>query len=119
MCIYIYIYVHTYSIYFENIYMYMHLYICIVIFYIIYKYIIYKQHIFLKYIHACVCIYIYIINIHSNVTHSYIMLLLNLRHHDIIEYTAKTKQNTPTQCKHTQLRDEVWFSFTFKVPFHF
>ncbi len=30
---------HTYSIYFENIYMYIHLYIYIIIFYIIYKYI--------------------------------------------------------------------------------
>ncbi len=36
-----------------------------------------------------------------------------VRHHDIIEYTAKTKQNTPTQCKHTQLRDEVWLDCRF------
>ncbi len=31
----------------------------------------YMHPIFLKYIHACVCIYIYIINIHS--AHTYIM----------------------------------------------
>ncbi len=43
VCIYyVYINVHTYSIYFENIYMYIHSYICIFILYIIYKYLIYK-----------------------------------------------------------------------------
>ncbi len=30
------------------------------------------------------------------------------RHHDIIEYIAKTQQNTPTECTHTRLHDEVW-----------
>ncbi len=41
---YVYINAHTYSIYFENIYMYIHLYIYIIIFYIIY--LIYKHSIF-------------------------------------------------------------------------
>ncbi len=69
---YAYINTHTYSIYFENIYMYLHVYIYIHILYIIYKYIYYMSiTYFLKCIHACVCIYIYIINIHS--THTYIM----------------------------------------------
>ncbi len=36
---YVYINTHTYSIYFENIYMFIHLYIHILIFYMIYKYI--------------------------------------------------------------------------------
>ncbi len=36
---YVYINTHTYSIYFENIYMYIHLYIYIIIFIILYKYI--------------------------------------------------------------------------------
>ncbi len=54
---------HTYSIYSENIYMFIHLnihiiYSNIIIFYIIY--LIYKQCIFLKYIHSCVCVCIYI-----------------------------------------------------------
>ncbi len=32
-----------------------------------------------------------------------------VRHHDIIEYTAKTKQNTPTECMHSiRDYDEVW-----------
>ncbi len=49
---YVYINTHTCSIYFENVYMYLHVYI-----YIIYKCISYKHTIFLKYIHACVWIY--------------------------------------------------------------
>ncbi len=57
MCVvyiyYVYINTHTNSIFCENIYMYIH------IIYIIYKQLIYKHNIFLKYIHACVWIYIH------------------------------------------------------------
>ncbi len=57
--IYVCINIHTYSIYFGNIYMYIHLY-----FYIINKYLISKHNIFFLNILMHVCIYIYIINIH-------------------------------------------------------
>ncbi len=63
---YVYINTHTYSKYFEH----LHVYIYILIFYIIYKYI--NITYFNKYIHACACIYTYIINIHS--TQAYITL---------------------------------------------
>ncbi len=58
------IYTHTYSIYFENIYMYLDVDIYIHIIYIIFKHFFFiNKHFFIKYIHACVCTYIYIINI--------------------------------------------------------
>ncbi len=52
---------HTYSIYFENIYMYLHVYI-----YIIYKYFQYINNVFFLniYMHMCLDLYIYIIYIH-------------------------------------------------------
>ncbi len=56
LCIYKYTHIHYILKIFTCIYMFLY------IFYIIYKY---KQNIFLKYIHACVCIYIYIINTDS------------------------------------------------------
>ncbi len=57
----VYINTHTYSKYFENIYMY----IFIFLYYTLY--IFNKYNIFLKYIHACVCIYIYTVTVHTHI----------------------------------------------------
>ncbi len=58
---------HTYSIYFENIYMYLHVYIYIHIIYIIYKYIQYINFFFL---------YLYIHNKYTQYTHTYFYIQL-------------------------------------------
>ncbi len=58
---------HTYSIYFENIYMYLHVYIYIHIIYIIYKYIQYINFLFL---------YLYIHNKYTQYTHIYFYIQL-------------------------------------------
>ncbi len=54
----IYINTHTYSIYFENIYMYLHVYIYINVIYIIDKYIEYINITYFSEIYTCMCIYI-------------------------------------------------------------
>ncbi len=72
ICVYFTVYIyyaftktHIYSIVmYYKIHKYMYLFIFVL-------YLIYKQNIYLKYIHACGCLYIYIINKHS--THAYIM----------------------------------------------
>ncbi len=66
--IYVYINIHTYSIYFENIYMYLHFYIYVI--YIINKYSLYiKIKIFWNiYMHVCVFIYtLYIYTVHIHI----------------------------------------------------
>ncbi len=61
---YVYMKIHTYSIYFENTYMYLQVFIFLLYnLYDIEIYLIYKQHIFIKYIHAWVCTHI-----HNNYT---------------------------------------------------
>ncbi len=71
LCIFIvYINTHTYSIYLENIYMYLHVYIYIHIIYVIYKYVIYKRYIFFL-IYTCMCVYLYIHNKYTQYTHIY------------------------------------------------
>ncbi len=56
-CVYLLcIHKHTYSIYFENIYMYLHVYIYIHIIYIINKYIYYIDNLFFWNIYMCVCV---------------------------------------------------------------
>ncbi len=57
--VYTYVYKDTYSVYFENIYMYLHVHIISYNLYYI-KYLIYKYNIFVLniYMHACVCLYI-------------------------------------------------------------
>ncbi len=62
---YVYINAHIYSIYLENIYMDIHLYIYILIFYIIHKYIKYNKFFLNIYIYAFIYIYIYIRNMHN------------------------------------------------------
>ncbi len=59
---YVYINTHTYRIYFENIYLDLFIFISFISYINIFN--IETLHIFLKYAHACVCIYIYIITIH-------------------------------------------------------
>ncbi len=77
LCIFImYIQVHTHTVYILKIFPRVSMYIYIHIIDIIYKY--YKCinfYLFFKYIHACVCIYIYIQIIKINSTRTYIMYI--------------------------------------------
>ncbi len=58
---YVYMNIHTYSMYFENIYMYLHVYNYVHIIYYKYIYLIFKTNIFFGniYMQVCVCVYLY------------------------------------------------------------
>ncbi len=67
----VYINAHTYSIYFENIYVYLHVYVYINIIYIINKYISYINITYFSEIYTCMCVYLYIHNTYTQHTYIY------------------------------------------------